>query len=381
MTFKEWIAPYFELKRPFRGKCAFEAFVRACALFDDPQEAFEAVHIGGTNGKGSVAWGVSLGLARDGRKTGLFTSPHLLSFCERIRINGEMISEEDVMRLGPLVLERCKEAGIHIHFFEWSCLLSLIYFREQGIDIGVFEVGIGGTFDPTCVVKPRVCVITSIGEDHMEMLGNSLEMIAQQKAGIIRPGVPIILGPSAWDWIDASRAIIIKREANVIEENCAMIARTLELLGVREEVINEAIQERPPGRFEEVGEGLVLDVAHNPEGFHALAQLMEGNEWEILVSLCNDKDARQCFAPLLQRARCFHLVSFAGPRAQSPFQLLQAVGSVEAVCYDSVESALRALLERSGPRLICGSFYLVGPAIAFLNEQGLRAARSIPKAV
>lgn len=373
MNFEEWIDNLYSRRRRVSAERSFSYFKEACALFDDPPKAFKAIHIGGTNGKGSVAYGTYDQLRRRGLKVGLFTSPHLICPTERIEVSGRRISRERLQEIGEEVLARCDQ----LHFFALMTLAALIYFREEGIEWGVFEVGLGGKYDPTRVVLSEVAVITSIGLDHVEILGGSLEEIAENKRAILRPGAIHILGPTASALIDAARAHRIEEQVSAIEENRALVRAILGSIGYAplEPVAS------PPGRFEKVSEDIVIDVAHNPPAFRKLADLLEGQGWQILIALAKDKDLFGCLKPLLGKVGCFHLVRLGGERAHLPADLMRTVADADCACYDDLPSAIEGWLGSGGKRLVCGSFQIVGPAIEFLNQKGLRTSLGIPQPV
>ncbi|MFS2186424.1 folylpolyglutamate synthase/dihydrofolate synthase family protein [Mucilaginibacter sp. Mucisp84] len=163
-----------------------------CRRLDNPQHKFRSVHVGGTNGKGSTSHMLAAILQTAGYKTGLYTSPHLKDFRERIRINGQMISEQTVIDF--VEAHRADFDEIAPSFFEMTVALAFDVFAKEKVDIAVIEVGLGGRLDSTNVITPLLSVITNIGWDHMNMLGNTLQLIAGEKAGIIKPGIPVIIG-------------------------------------------------------------------------------------------------------------------------------------------------------------------------------------------
>ncbi len=170
------------------------------SLTGNPQSAYHAVHVAGTNGKGSTVSMIASMLKAAGIRTGTFTSPHLVSFTERIQVDGEMISEEDVLRLAENIRERVESAGdLNPTFFEFVTAMALVYFREQGVEWAVVETGMGGRFDATNVISPDIAIITPVGLDHRDFLGETLPEIAYEKAGIIKGGVPLVLAPQAGD--------------------------------------------------------------------------------------------------------------------------------------------------------------------------------------
>lgn len=158
----------------------------------NPHKSLQCIHIAGTNGKGSTSHMLASVLAAAGYKTGLYTSPHLHDFRERIKVNGEMIPEEEVINFAAEYLERMEE--LRLSFFEATVAMAFYYFKEQGVQAAVIETGLGGRLDATNIIKPVLSIITNIGMDHMSFLGNTIEQIAAEKAGIIKPGIPVIIG-------------------------------------------------------------------------------------------------------------------------------------------------------------------------------------------
>jgi len=157
---------------------------------------FGSFHVAGTNGKGSVCWKLAKAMESVGLRVGLFSSPHISSFRERISVNGEAITEKDIEMLLPPVIETCAENDIPATFFELTTILSMGYFNMKQVDFAVYEVGLGGRLDSTNVLSPDVSVITSISLDHTQILGDTIEEIAQEKGGIIKNGTPIVTGPN-----------------------------------------------------------------------------------------------------------------------------------------------------------------------------------------
>src|ERR1700744_3824478 len=184
--------PMFTRDGPSAFKKDLTNTIELCKRLGDPQTKFKSVHIGGTNGKGSTSHMLAAILQVAGYKTGLYTSPHLRDFRERIRNNGEMISEEYVIEF---VEEHQKDfEAIKPSFFEMTVGMAFDAFAREKVDIAVIEVGLGGRLDSTNIITPLLSVITNIGWDHMNLLGNTLPLIAGEKAGIIKPGIPVIVG-------------------------------------------------------------------------------------------------------------------------------------------------------------------------------------------
>ena len=173
-------------------KPGLDTSLRLDSHFGHPHRKFKSIHVGGTNGKGSTSHSLAAILQRHGYKTGLYTSPHLIDFRERIRVNGEMIPEEEVTRF----VEQWRACGYdgHPSFFELTMIMAFDWFARCGVDYAVIEVGMGGRLDSTNIITPEVCVITNISPDHMQFLGDTLPRIAAEKAGIIKPGIPVVIG-------------------------------------------------------------------------------------------------------------------------------------------------------------------------------------------
>ena len=253
------------------GKYTLEKIQKVYERLGKPDKNYKVVHVAGTNGKGSVATKVSQALIYNGYNVGTFTSPHISSFCERISVNNKHILYNEV----EILLEQILEAAgnIKLSFFEVITLMALLYFEEKRVDYAVVEVGLGGRLDATNIIRPAVSVITSIGMDHVDILGNSLSSIAKEKAGIIKEGVPVVLGPTAQlpEILSRCRGTEIKVSVefnNFDDENIAISKAVLEVLGES----YEDLSIRPSCRFEVVCDDpiVILDVAHNTEGFNAL---------------------------------------------------------------------------------------------------------------
>ncbi len=178
-----------------------------CKLLGQPQKKFKSIHIAGTNGKGSVSHMLAAVLQESGYKTGLYTSPHLRDFRERIRVNGKMIEEAQVVEFTEFM--KPQMGDLQPSFFEWTVALAFHHFAQENVDIAVIETGLGGRLDSTNVITPILSVITNIGWDHMDMLGHTLEAIAGEKAGIIKPDVPVVIGET-----QPETALVFEKVAN-----------------------------------------------------------------------------------------------------------------------------------------------------------------------
>jgi len=201
-----------------QGKAAYKAdlsnILALCDAIDNPQQKFKSVHVGGTNGKGSVTHYLASVFMEAGYKVGTYTSPHYVDFRERIRINGSYISKKAVIsfveQIEPLLLD------IQPSFFEITVAMAFQYFSEQQVDFAIVEVGLGGRLDSTNIITPQLSIITNIGLDHQQILGDTLEKIATEKAGIIKPGVPIIIGKSQTETAPIFKRIASENKAEII---------------------------------------------------------------------------------------------------------------------------------------------------------------------
>lgn len=394
------------------------------SMFGNPQDSFKSVHISGTNGKGSTAAMLSAMLSGAGFRAGLFTSPHIVSFTERIRINNEEISEGEVIALAEEI--RGKTGGLSPTFFEVVTAMGLLHFKRNGVDWAVVETGMGGRLDATNVIRPATTVITSIALDHREFLGESIGEIAREKAGIIKGGVPVVAAPqepAAMEMINikaeekgsalyvAGRDFSFKVKAEepsgvrfdyqsgklrltdialslpgsyqALNASLAIKAFELVLEDARRagEVIRTALRSlRWPGRLELVAEDppVIIDGAHNPAAADALAAalkaglLKSGREMVLVMGVMADKDLEGVMRPLLPLAS---EVIFTAPnygRAASPQELARAAEALgfRSKTAPSVKEAIRTARAFGCLVLVTGSFYTIGEAKEALGSTG-----------
>ena len=328
---------------------------RIDALQGHLHQHFRSIHVAGTNGKGSVCHKIAAALEAEGYKVGLYTSPHISSFCERIRVNGEMISIEAVESLLPPIM-RCGEGT----FFEYTTALAFAYFEKEKVDYAVIEVGLGGRYDATNVITPVLSVITSIDYDHTQLLGNTLEEIAFEKGGIIKPGVPFVLGPNVP--LEGALRAAPERSGFYDVENSSIAKLSLETLGVSKEATLEGIKVRPPCRFEILAERYVLDVAHNPDGIKKLVSAARVHfpvaKFRFIVGFSRDKDAAQSLKIL---AEAGSVVCVGGS-----YERLFSAEELSALCpgVASAPSIGKALekVRTDEVAIVCGSFYIMDDA-------------------
>ncbi len=185
----------------------------ALALFNHPENAFPSIHVAGTNGKGSTAAVLHCILSRAGYRTALYTSPHLVSFTERIRIDGDEIMQDEVVAIAEEIWQKTAAVDVPLTFFEFNTVMAFVYFARRGADVAVVEVGLGGRLDATNVITPMVSAITTISKDHQAYLGPDELSIASEKAGIIKPQVPVVIGKVSDEVAELLRNIADERQS------------------------------------------------------------------------------------------------------------------------------------------------------------------------
>jgi dihydrofolate synthase/folylpolyglutamate synthase len=390
-----------------RDKLGLDGTRDLLAALGHPERSFRAVHVAGTNGKGSTCALIERVLRESGLRTGLFTSPHLVDFRERIRVSGRWAEEDALFR----ILERVESLpeGRDRTFFEVATALGFQYFAESRIEWGVIEVGLGGRLDTTNVLEPAVCAITSIGLDHTEILGDTLEKIAAEKAGIVKPGVPVVLAPGlATPARETIVRIAAERGAPVIEAGVpfaddASMSMPFSILGAFEPAnaatalavlrqlrragvaippaaLEAGFREaRWPGRFERCASEprLWWDGAHNPEGMAALERAWSRSRpappSALVLALSRDKDVDGVLAPLRRlapRATLFATRS-RSERALEPSRIAAAAraAGLEARVAPDVRAACEAAFrldpapDEHAPVLLTGSLFAVGEAM------------------
>lgn len=375
---------------PLGMRLGLDTMRASCTRHGHPERSFAVVHVGGTNGKGSTAAMVEAMARASGKRTGLYTSPHLCRFAERIRVGGAPITDEALTAVLRRVL-----VDPDLSFFEAATMAAFLAFRDAAVDLAVVEVGIGGRLDATNVIpSPRCTAITRIAFDHQDRLGDTLEAIAGEKAGIAKPGVPLVLGP-----IDPGPRAVIARIAGdvgapIVDARAIPDDAELALAGAHQRYPNAAVawtiadavgideasrrvglrDVRWPGRLERIertasyGGPWLLDGAHNPDGAEALVRaLRETPPKAIVFGALADKEWP---AMLDQLAEVDAPRFYAAPRGRAPAEgealAMRAKGTVCASIGDALAAARRAAGD--GLAVVCGSLYLVGDARAILAD-------------
>ena len=404
------------------GLTQVERILRAAG---NPHKEIQAIHIGGTNGKGSTAAMMSSILQKEGYRVGLYTSPHLIRFTERIKVNGKEIEEEEVATLTEWLRKEVEAAGITppFTFFDFTTALALHYFKQKLVDLSILEVGLGGRLDSTNVVDPLISIITNIAKDHEEYLGKSILKIAREKAGIIKKGRPLITAATQpqvlrlfskicqekgspyfrigkeflytraedgdFDYEGLNRKLWsihlnLKGYHQVINATTALGAmEVLEDLGYRvstDAMIDGLREVDWPGRLEMISSSprVILDGAHNPAGAIVLKESLE-KEFQyqhliLLIGIMKDKDVQSMLHLLAPLADRIILTKPHTDRAAPPSLLKRALGrngEKAEIAEDLNEAIGRALSLTQKEDLLCitGSLYTVGEARAYFHAK------------
>ena len=360
-----------------------------------PAHTTTVIHVAGTNGKGSTCAMIDSIARASGRRVGLFTSPHLIDFRERIQVSGEQIPEEACAAMLTELRGICKSFDTHPTFFEITLALAMRWFREKSCDLIVLETGMGGRFDATTAVPADVCVITPIGLDHTEWLGDTLEAIAAEKAGIFVEGKPVVCAPQ-----ESAARSVLEKEAN--EKRCSvqwieepLLGYAIPIAGEHQRwnaalAVNALHQARIPlnpdmilyglsrlqwpGRFERIQTRVILDGAHNPHGSQMLVntwmQEFPNQKATLIFSAAASKDIPGMLNKLAPLAARILLCPIDNARATPVDELVAALpaNAPEHRTYDHFAAAYTAAQAHSDPILIAGSLFLVGEARALLTQ-------------
>jgi len=400
---------------------------QALALFDHPEKQFPSFHIAGTNGKGSTAAMLHRILSQSGYRVALYTSPHLVSFTERIRVGAEEIAPNEVVALAQEIWDRTAAANVLLTFFEFVTVMAFIYFARRKIDVAVVEVGLGGRLDATNLVRPVVSLISTISKDHEAYLGSDLLSIAREKGGIIKQGIPAVCGALPTDVAALLKDIASERNAPSYflgrdftfslknedlfdyrglkwclsdldvalrgkhqKRNAALALAGLEIAAhdfpVNESALREGLKTVPwPGRFEIVRDHptIVLDGAHNGEGVRALIEELESfreqRKVRLLFASMEDKDWRLMLESLSEVVDEIVLTRVNMERCADPFHLAsQLGGKIPHRAIGNAPSALEYILDRAESDdiiLIAGSLYLIGEIRPLVQE--IAAGKSV----
>ena len=393
-------------RRRFGMRPSLDAIRGVCAALGDPQKNLRAIHVAGTNGKGAVCAMIDACLRSGGLRACRYTSPHLVRINERFFVDGKPVDDATLERAADKTFHADSDTNSQLTFFEALTAVAFIAFSEAKCDYAVLETGLGGRLDATNICSPEICIITKIGLDHCDWLGDTVEKIAAEKAGIIKKGVPIVLGKNEPEVIAVVKARAsevgapffyapdmadeseipdgFSLEGAFNRENAVTALAALKVLkkGSHDGLSNVVW----PGRFQRVGR-FIIDGAHNPPAARALAAALRkyapfaGSVPTLIAGFCGDKDVDETLrilAPLVGKGIA---VRTNNPRSLAPEELAQKMESagIPAISCDSIHLALEkmgSVPSGSGvDTLICGSLFLAGEALAELGAFPWQADR------
>lgn len=390
--------------------------------FGHPHRSFKSIHVAGTNGKGSTSHSLAAVLQSQGYKTGLYTSPHLVDFRERIRINGEMISREGVTDF----VNRYRESGYEGHpsFFELTMMMAFDWFAKNQVDYAVIEVGMGGRLDSTNIITPVACVITNISKDHTQFLGDTLPKIAAEKAGIIKPGIPVTIGEATGEIreVFAHKAAEAEAPVRYAEENTSIpeitdldnvsykgdtlkydlkgdyqkanlrtVLTAIEMLHdcgieISDDALRRGLQSVGEltglnGRWSRISEKplVIADTGHNEAGLtynmEQLRSLLEARpeaRLHLVIGFVADKDVEHIL-PLFPKKATYHLTQAQIPRAMDRMALLElcARNGIHGTVHENVAAAYQAALNEAREEDIIyvgGSTFIVADLLEYLQS-------------
>lgn len=417
--------PMFQRTGPAAYKNNLDNTLFLDEAYGHPHHAYKTIHVAGTNGKGSVSHMLASVLQQAGYKTGLYTSPHLKDFRERIRVNGKPIDEETVSQWVAKFRKKNEQWQLTPSFFELTVAMAFDYFSQQKVDVAIIEVGLGGRLDSTNIIRPELSIITNIGYDHTNLLGNTLQAIAAEKAGIIKPEVPVVIGTTQPETTkvfeekaQACRAplffadqeyrveyallqingkqnlSILQNEKPFLKEleldllgkyqhkNLPAVLKSIDILhskgfqisgkAIRTGLSNVCSTTGLLGRWQIIGNNplVVCDTGHNEDGIKAVTEQIRNTAWKnlhIVFGTVADKDPTRVLRLLPQEAR-YYFVKPNLKRAldSSRLQQLAQEFGLKGEKYDTVQAGLQAAKTNSEPNdliFVGGSTFVVAEAL------------------
>ncbi len=425
MTYEETIS-YLYSQLPMYSRIGAAAYkedlhntIELCNAIGNPQKKIRCIHVAGTNGKGSTSNMLAAILQQAGYKTGLYTSPHIKDFRERIRINGEMVSKDFIVNFGESTKEISEK--IEPSFFELTVAMAFDYFAKEDVDIAVIETGLGGRLDSTNIISPLLSVITNIGLDHVQLLGNSLQQIAYEKAGIIKRNTPVVIGESqvetnpvflkksteenaaiyfateiyTVEYIETSGDLLLcyvrNNQTSVVEKlkldltglyQTKNVCTTLCAVGILKELgfnlpevdIHYALENVGKltglkGRWQVAATKptLIFDVAHNADGIYEVLQQLKINYpssgYHFILGFVNDKDVSNVLS-LFPPTATYYFTNAHIPRAlpKEDLKKIAADYLLEGENFDNVNDAIAMAMKNANPHdviMVCGSFFII----------------------
>lgn len=409
--FKEYTDYLFTQVPMFQnvGSQAYKAGLENTHILDEhfghPHTQFHSIHIAGTNGKGSCSHTIASVLQEAGYKVGLFTSPHLTNFRERIRVNGKMISEQYVMDF--IDNERSFFEPLHPTFFELTTAMAFKYFAEQKIDVAVIEVGLGGRLDCTNIITPDLCVITNISFDHVQYLGNTLAKIASEKAGIIKPQVPVVIGEEHEETTPVFLAKAIEVQADIVfaEQFKSEESYAFELTGlyqaknkqtslcaidqlihqgyhisnehIRKGLLHVSSNTGLRGRWQTIQQKptVICDTGHNVGGITYTSQQLKELQCQtlrIVFGMVNDKDINSVLE-LMPKHAVYYFCQASVKRAM-PYKELKKLAKKHGLvgnAYKTVENAYKKAINQADAKdviFVGGSTFVVADFLSYREK-------------
>lgn len=381
---------YIYSRELFGVKLGLRNITELMDAFENPQDKFKSIHVAGTNGKGSVCSFLASVLEKQGYKVGVYTSPHLVDFRERIKINEKKISKKSVASLLSKIKPLVKEHT----FFEVVTAMAFLYFKQQKVDFALVEVGMGGRLDATNVVNPEIAVITNVSLEHMEHLGDTIEKIAFEKAGIIKPGVNVVTSENG-KGLKVIKKVCKKRKCklNIVKprkiktslhgdfqyQNVSLALKAIDVMKkkgheISKKSIVEGLNEAKwPGRMEFVSENVIFDCAHNPAGAKALAKELKKMKKEVylIIGIMKDKDIKGICSALSPVAKEIIITKPKIARASMPGKIAKHIKK-RVIAIGSVSDALEYAKLKAGKKelvVLTGSIFTVGEAFSAVRPE------------
>jgi dihydrofolate synthase/folylpolyglutamate synthase len=388
-----------------KGAAAYRPGLDAMLALDSylglPHKSFKCIHVAGTNGKGSTSHMLASVLQQAGYKVGLYTSPHLLDFRERIKVNGSMIPEQNVVDF--VSIHKSYFKAKHLSFFEMTVGMAFSYFKQERVDYAVIEVGLGGRLDATNIITPILSLITNIGLDHTQFLGTTRSKIAREKAGIIKNGVPVVVGEKDAETEDIFNEIAIEKKSPLLfaetisskyltdlkgsyqQLNVQTLLGALDFLHlknltpgiIQKGLLNVVLNTQLSGRWQVLNTSpkIIADVGHNKEGLlflskqlqeesfkklHIIMGFVKGREISPLVSLFPENASYYLSCPNLERGL---------PVKELKNNLISEKRSIQF--FESLSVAYKAAIKAASGKdliFICGSTFVVAEILSYLNK-------------
>lgn len=365
-------------------------------ITNHPENKFKSIHIAGSNGKGSVAHFLATYYQKNGLKTGLYTSPHLIDFRERIRVNGEMIPEQAVLDFFQTYQKEFDT--IEPSFFEMTTMLAFDWFAKEKVDIAIIETGLGGRLDATNIITPILSIITNISLEHTQLLGDTIQKIALEKAGIIKKGIPIVIGEIQEETLPVFEKVAQEKKAAIFaansptlsdisefplyqQKNMITFQKSVDVLDLFYPLLKKKDYSPPsiPGRWEIISSDplTICDVAHNSAGIKAVIdqlKTMNYSHLHFVIGLVSDKDIDQILALLPEEKTSYYVCKADIERAMSEKELSERLNlsGLRVVFNGTVFAAYQSAVRNCQKEeiiIISGSCFVVGELLKIIGKR------------